>query len=71
MNRIIRDAETGYVSEDELLELTEPADNLVAGAAEVQSTAVVCGISAVTSAITAASSAMGDNCPTTACTTYC
>ncbi|MUL42622.1 hypothetical protein FZ103_15825 [Streptomonospora sp. PA3] len=71
MNRITRDAETGYVPEEELLQLTEPADDLVAGAAEVQSTTVVCGISAVTSAITAASAAMGDNCPTTACTTYC
>jgi hypothetical protein len=72
MHQVPTDRSTGFVPEDELVQLAEPPRDLSVGDyVSPNSTALVCGITAVTASITAASSAMGDNCPTTACTSRC
>jgi hypothetical protein len=63
------DKTTGYVSEDELIQLAEaPEDS--AGGVVAPASSWLC-VSAVASAVVTVSQAIGDACPTTACTTRC
>lgn len=63
------DKTTGYVSEDELIQLAEaPEDS--AGSVVSPASSWLC-VSAVASAVSAISTAVGDACPTTACTHRC
>ena len=71
MGKILMDKSTGFVPEDELIQLAEPPKDLSVGDYVANSTALACGISAITASISAASAAWGDNCPTTACTSRC
>ncbi|GAB3492432.1 class II lanthipeptide, LchA2/BrtA2 family [Flexivirga lutea] len=72
MPRIGKDASTGYVSEEELLELFAPSEDVTgAGAVQPMSTAIACAISATVASATAISAAWGDGCPSTACTSRC
>ena len=63
------DKSTGYIAEDELVQLAEAPDDS-AGAMVAPASSWLC-VSAVVSALSAISSAIGDACPTTACTTRC
>ncbi|MDA2803849.1 class II lanthipeptide, LchA2/BrtA2 family [Nocardiopsis suaedae] len=69
MSNLPMDRSTGYISVDELVELAEPPGGFVGGDAQVQST-IAC-VSATVASATAVSAAMGDNCPSTACTSRC
>jgi hypothetical protein len=77
MGKILMDKSTGFVSADELVQLAEPPKDLSVGDYSPNTTGIMCAsavtasISAITASITAASGAMGDNCPTTACTSRC
>ncbi|GAB2519212.1 class II lanthipeptide, LchA2/BrtA2 family [Nocardiopsis aegyptia] len=72
MNKIHLDKSTGFVNEEELLQLAEPPEGFVGeGGVEVNSTTIVCGITAVSTITVGASAAWGDACPTTACTSRC
>jgi hypothetical protein len=63
------DKTTGYVSEDELIQLAEAPEDSAGGVVAPASTWAC--VSVVVSAASAISSAVGDACPTTACTTRC
>lgn len=65
MGEIPLDTSTGFVPEGELIELADAPDDLFAGPSTI-----LCA-SAVISAASAVSSAIGDACPTTACTSRC
>ncbi|MEV4297231.1 class II lanthipeptide, LchA2/BrtA2 family [Microbispora rosea] len=71
MGNMLTTRSTGFVPEDELIQLAEPPQELSVGDAAPNSTALACGISAVTLSVTTLSLAMGDNCPSTACTSRC
>ncbi|WP_017626720.1 class II lanthipeptide, LchA2/BrtA2 family [Nocardiopsis chromatogenes] len=68
MSNLPMDRSTGYISVDELVELAEPPAGFAGGDAQAQSTPA---ISATVASATAISAAMGDNCPSTACTSRC
>ncbi|MFE1766794.1 hypothetical protein ACFW81_21600 [Streptomyces angustmyceticus] len=67
MSDILKDSTTGFVSEEELVQLAEEPNELAAGAA---ATGILCA-TAITSAITVASSALQGGCPTSGCTVRC
>lgn len=66
MPKIFFDTNTGYTPEDELIELTNPSENLVADAVGTPT-----GFWCASALFSALSAAWGDGCPTTACTTAC
>ncbi|MEV7802431.1 hypothetical protein AB0O28_05735 [Microbispora sp. NPDC088329] len=67
MADLIKDASTGFVPVDELVQLAEVPDDLVAG---VNASGILCA-TAITASITGVSVALGGACPTQACTNYC
>ncbi|MFE5492205.1 hypothetical protein ACFQ7Z_19980 [Streptomyces virginiae] len=67
MSAIVKDATTGFVSEEELVQLAEEPSELAAGAA---ASGILCG-AGITTAITTFSAAMQGGCPTSGCTGRC
>ncbi|WP_424889595.1 hypothetical protein [Streptomyces sp. XH2] len=67
MSDILMDATTGFISEDELVEIAVEPSELAAGAA---ASSILCG-AGITTAITTASAAFGGGCPTSGCTSRC
>ncbi|MDT0302482.1 hypothetical protein [Streptomonospora wellingtoniae] len=73
MSKLPMDKSTGFIPEDELVQLAEPPEDFAGGDVQTQSftTAVCAGVSAIVSAASTISIAAGGGCPTTACTTQC
>jgi hypothetical protein len=64
MSDILMDATTGFVSEDELVQLAEEPSELAAG------TGIPCA-TAISGVIVGASAALQGGCPTSGCTHRC
>lgn len=67
MGDVPKDRSTGYVPEEELVQLAEEPSELAAGA---PNTGILC-VTAITSAISTLSAATQGGCPTSGCTTRC
>ncbi|WBP90637.1 class II lanthipeptide, LchA2/BrtA2 family [Kitasatospora cathayae] len=73
MSDILMDASTGFIPEDELVELAAEPDSIAVGTWQViaATAATAAGVGAVLGGIGSISSSWGGGCPTTACTSRC
>ncbi|MFI6576742.1 hypothetical protein ACIBFB_13145 [Nocardiopsis sp. NPDC050513] len=70
MSTMLLDASTGFAPEEELDRIAEMPGGSVGEGMPV-ATSVACAISATVASATAISTAWGDGCPSTACTSRC